>query len=232
MSCIIIGDIHGRRIWETILAKHPKDIIVFLGDYFDSKEGHSCHDQMVNFQNILTAKHQNPENIIVLTGNHDFHYMPFAGERYSGFQRFEAYQISKLLIQAYQVEALQMIFQYDNFLISHAGLTQTWCRAFEIPFDNPVQKVENLWTEKPETFRFRGGTKSEVTGNEPEQGPLWVRPPSLLKDKLPDFRQVVGHTQQTEIKIMEEIILTDCLGFTEQYFEITPSGLGITRNLI
>ena len=34
---IYIGDIHGRDVWNEIVAKHDDaDNIVFIGDYFDS----------------------------------------------------------------------------------------------------------------------------------------------------------------------------------------------------
>jgi hypothetical protein len=229
MACMVIGDIHGRRIWETIVANHPEETIVFLGDYFDSKEGHTAKDQLENFQKIIALKKANPAKTILLTGNHDFHYLPFAGETYGGYQEKHAREISAAIMPVFKEGLLQMGYRCGNFLINHAGLTKTWCRTFNIPLNDPIPALETLWKEKPISFRYHPGPKMEPTGDEREQGPLWVRPYSLQKDKLPGFWQVVGHTQQPAIEIGNKIILADCLGFTPQYLEITQAGLAFAH---
>lgn len=39
MKIVAIGDIHGRDIWEDIVKKeHDADKIVFVGDYFDTRD--------------------------------------------------------------------------------------------------------------------------------------------------------------------------------------------------
>lgn len=231
MSCIVIGDIHGRRIWEQVLKKHPKDTLVFVGDYFDSKEGFGADEQIKNFKHIIACKSKQKEKVILLTGNHDFHYLPFAGEDYTGFQSFKAIDISETITQAYKNGLLQMGYRFGNYLISHAGLTKKWCKKQGIPFDDPIPFVNNLWQEKPIHFRFNPGKNWDVSGDEPEQGPCWVRPKSLRKNKIPDFWQVVGHTQQPAIAIENGLILVDCLGHLPQYLEITDEGLAIVHTL-
>ncbi len=217
---VIIGDIHGRSLWKNIVQQHPNDEIVFVGDYFDSKEYISAHTQIQNFNEIAAFKKANPERVTLLFGNHDFHYLPEAGERYSGYQYFYATDIYEALKPALDKKLLCICFQKGKYLISHAGLTRTWCRKYKIPLRNPAEAVNRLFYENPEAFRFSAGALNDPTGDEPEQGPLWVRPFSLENDALRGFVQVAGHTQQKQITFGKYLIGVDVLGYLPNYLEI------------
>ena len=228
-NTIIIGDIHGRSSWKIIAQRHPDDEIIFVGDYFDSKEKYDAHAQIMNFREILAFKKANPDRVTLLFGNHDFHYLPSAGEKYSGYQHFFAADIYDALKPALDEKLLKICIQKGKHLISHAGLTQTWCRQNNIPPGNPAEAVNQLFYVKPEAFRFSAGELDEPTGDEPEQGPLWVRPYSLSKDYLPGFTHVVGHTQQADINILPHTICVDVLAFTPKYLEINAKGEATAR---
>lgn len=230
-TIVIIGDIHGRSLWKIIAQQHPADEIVFVGDYFDSKENFTAHQQIQNFNEILTFKKANPGRVTMLMGNHDFHYLPAAGERYSGHQYFFATDIYEALKPALDEKLLNICTQKGNYLISHAGLTRTWCRNHKIPLRNPAESVNHLFYEKPEAFRFSPGKIEDPSGDEPEQGPLWVRPDSLSKDYLRGFVHVVGHTQGPDITILPHAIFTDVLAFTPKYLEINEKGEAIARRI-
>ena len=76
MKLIALGDIHGRNIWKQILAKEDNfDKIVFIGDYFDSKDGISVLQEIENFKEILELKKKFKDKVVLLFGNHDFHYL-------------------------------------------------------------------------------------------------------------------------------------------------------------
>lgn len=70
MSKIIaIGDIHGHASWKYILQKEKDaDVIVFVGDYFDSFEL-KAEEQIRNFRELMEQTENNPK-IIRLIGNH------------------------------------------------------------------------------------------------------------------------------------------------------------------
>ena len=71
----LIGDIHGRKIWQQLVREDA--VNVFLGDYLDPyfKDGlKSGIDDWETLQGILAYKQQNPETILLL-GNHDMHYV-------------------------------------------------------------------------------------------------------------------------------------------------------------
>jgi hypothetical protein len=228
-TIVVIGDIHGRSLWKIIVQQHPADEIVFVGDYFDSKEDFTAHKQILNFIEIVAFKKANPERVTLLFGNHDFHYLPAAGERYSGHQYFFAADIYEALKPALDEKLLNICVQKGKYLVSHAGLTQTWCSQNNIPLNNPVEAVNQLFYHNPKAFRFSSGELDEPTGDEPEQGPLWVRPDSLSKDYLRGFVHVVGHTQGPDITILPHAIFTDVLAFTPKYLEISEKGEAIAR---
>ncbi len=83
MQTIVIGDLHGRKTGLRIARKHPNDKLVFLGDYFDSKTGVSIREQLDIFDYLTALKLQNPERVILLTGNHDLHYIKGATQTYT-----------------------------------------------------------------------------------------------------------------------------------------------------
>jgi len=226
---IVIGDIHGRNSWKIIVQQHPKDHIVFVGDYFDSKEDFTAQQQIQNFNEIVALKKANPERVTLLFGNHDFHYLPAAGEKYSGYQYFFAADIYDALKPALDEKLLKICVQKGKYLISHAGLTNTWCRQNNIPLHNPEEAVNQLFYNKPEAFRFSAGELDEPTGDEPEQGPLWVRPYSLSQDYLRGFIHVVGHTQHPTISLFPHAILVDVLAYTPKYLEINEKGEASAR---
>ena len=223
MSLVIIGDIHGRPIWTNIVSRHPNAEIIFLGDYFDSKEGMTGSEQIENFNKIIGFKKSWPKKVTLLLGNHDYHYLPFAGETYSGYQYAFAMDIRKALEQATGQKLLKICKSHRGYLFSHAGLTKTWCLRNDIPISNPVNAVNNLFYRNPGAFRFSPGPRFDSSGNEPEQGPLWVRPPSLFADNLPGATQVVGHTQRKTIQFLEGVIVVDVLSYSCNYLEINSN---------
>ena len=76
MKTIMIGDIHGRDTWKQIIAQEPDAYrIVFLGDYFDSFDIKGV-EQLHNFNEIIKFKQETHQDVIMLFGNHDYHYMP------------------------------------------------------------------------------------------------------------------------------------------------------------
>lgn len=52
MKIVVIGDIHGRNVWEDIIKAESPDQVIFMGDYFDSYNIPGVY-QIYNFQNIV-----------------------------------------------------------------------------------------------------------------------------------------------------------------------------------
>jgi hypothetical protein len=241
MKIIALGDTHGRNNWKAIAEKELAtcDKFIFIGDYFDSHDEKSSGDKQIeNFKEILELKKANPDKVVLLTGNHDYHYIRGIGETYSGYQAGYALQIGELVEQAIKDGYLQMAFLVDDFFFSHAGLTKTWASmimGLEYANDdksmkniNPqlddklVQVLNDYLVYQPRVFMFRAGERMSMTGDDISQGPIWVRPYSLSKDKIEGVWHVVGHTQSRRLGIVDEhqIILIDCLGETGEYLII------------
>lgn len=235
MRVIALGDTHGRNNWKAIAEKELATCnkFVFVGDYFDSHDEKSSGDKQIeNFKEILELKKANPYKVVLLTGNHDYHYIRGIGETYSGYQSGYALEIGEIVEQAIKDSLMQMAFTADGFLYSHAGLTKTWASMFMGRiFDesknniNPeidetfIQILNNYLVYQPKVFMFNSGINASMTGDDVTQGPIWVRPYSLSKDKVEGWWYVVGHTTSRRLSIVDDhqIILIDCLGETGEY---------------
>lgn len=200
MKTIVIGDIHGRDCWKQIVADEQPDRVIFIGDYFDTYDDYTAAEQMHNFQEIIDYKKSHPAHIVVLLiGNHDYHYMRGVTEHYSGYQSGARPAIEQLLYE--NKSHLQMAYGFHGFLFSHAGISMEWLK--NNGYDNEsslVNWVNDMWKYKPTAFNFVG---YNPYGDSEFSSPIWIRPHSLQKanrDTLRDqFIQVVGHTQQNKI---------------------------------
>ena len=220
MKIIAVGDIHGRTIWKDIVVKESDaDKIIFVGDYFDSYD-YTTDEQIENFTNILNFKKENVDKVILLIGNHDFHYLKGAQEKYSGFQNFKYLDINEVLEPAVSTGLLQICHIHDNFVFTHAGLTKTWCGDNSIDLSDLENSVNRRLMSNIESFRFNYGDNYDSSGDDVTQPPIWVRIPSLLKDMLEGYRFVVGHSRLKELTIANNLIGIDTLGQTGEYLVI------------
>lgn len=229
MKTIVLGDIHGLDIWKKIVNDHKEDCqkIIFIGDYFDSHDPFSNgRKQIDNFREILQFKFSSPQEVILLLGNHDYHYLRGVQEKYSGYQNWLSFDIQEILEQ--NIQYLQICHRQDNLLFSHAGITKLWCKQSGITLiDNTIDRQINLLFQKSrEYFRFNG---TDIYGDNRTQGPLWVRPGSLGKNKLDGFTQIVGHTRQENLRIRKDnVILIDSL--PQEYLEIENGEFRILKS--
>ena len=75
---IIIPDLHGREFWREAVGELPADArVVFLGDYLDPYENEWIFwtDAFKSLQDIIALKKTYAEQVTLLWGNHDLHYM-------------------------------------------------------------------------------------------------------------------------------------------------------------
>jgi hypothetical protein len=74
-------------------------------------------------------------------------------------------------------------------------------------------------------------TFSNPYGNNPYQSPIWIRPSSLIKDKLEGYKQVVGHTQVTQMSEVKGVYLIDCLDNEKKEYLVIEDGEFIFKTL-
>lgn len=223
MKIIAIGDTHGRDKWKQIIARETFDKVVFIGDYFDSW-GLKFETQIDNFQEILAYKKENLERVVLLIGNHDFHYLSYAQEQYSGYQDKYAPQIGAVIQAAIDEGLLQVAFESDEFLFTHAGVTNTWVSKWiSCDMDTVEQFINDTFLNQPEAFRFCG---RDNTGDDITQSPMFVRPKSLCLDGIQGYTQVVGHTTVDLIctvpfaRTARNAWLIDAIGTSKEYLVI------------
>jgi len=205
MKTIAIGDVHGRSLWKLIVnQEQDADRIVFIGDYFDSFDIKG-EDQLNNFLDILEYKKSSGKEVILLIGNHDYHYFPEIGDTgTSGYQRIFKHQIEPT-IDANR-EHLQMAYQFENILCTHAGVSSMFMDnvfgADGWDVETISDKLNELFKYKPMSFNFDG---FNPYGDDEHQTPIWIRPRSLQSVNKKTLRkqviQVVGHTAVTSIDI-------------------------------
>lgn len=142
------------------------------------------------------------------------HYLPKRKDKCSWYQHLWAYAISELLKD--NLDLFEIAIYIWNFLISHAGITDTWLRDTFAWYD-----VSSSWHEicafinaefetNEEAFKFNKRDSSQ-SWNSTMQWPLWVRPPALFADAVPWFWQIVWHTEMTDIVYEHGIYFVDCL---------------------
>lgn len=226
---IIIGDIHGRTIWKQIVEDNPDaNLFIFMGDYFDSFDINTM-EQMHNFRDIIAFRKDNPDKVITLLGNHDYHYTSGCIGSYSGFDYSIMFNMRLELDDLIKEGVLIMAHQIGNYLFTHAGVTKTFCQEQKIDTDNLVESLNEHLIHKPNVFNFRLGKNYSAYGDDINQGPLWVRPISLLDDGL-DYIHVVGHTAKMLVtELLDDsgpdygCILVDTL-MGNQYLELLVDG--------
>lgn len=227
---LVISDIHGRNNWINIVNNNINNVdkIVFLGDYFDSFNIQPF-EQIVNFKEIIKLKQQYLDKVILLLGNHDYHYLKFTNTKYSGFNFTYQHDIYDSLKN--NLDLLQICYINGNVIFSHAGLSKYWLKLTKIKYntlDDLSYKVNNILTDSPQWLDFaylKPKNKSLTTlypdpyGENIYQTPLWVRPNSLCSNDsvIKNTIQVVGHTHQKGIFIRELTKFNSKVIFTDVY---------------
>jgi len=221
MKIIAIGDIHGRDSWKAIMNQNEDaDKFIFTADYFDTHEKVSAQQQLSNFKDIIATKKQYPQRVILLIGNHDYHYLPSVSEHYSGYQPLHAFDFQEALKKAIKLGLMKMCHTEGNVLFVHAGIKKTWYGNNFVSETFTARNVNDLFKYKPNAFGFTAGRKHDPYGDEICQSPVWVRPDSLRRDKIDGYKKVVGHTTQKKLIVNNDVILIDTLGTSGEYLQI------------
>ena len=228
MKIIALGDTHGRTDWKGIVSNTEYDKIIFTGDYFDSREYITAEQQKVNFKEIIAFKKANMNKVVLLFGNHEYHYIKTREGIYSGYQNFHSEDFKNMLQKALVEKLIQMCHVHEKFIFSHAGVTKTWLKSTGYSGEDDLERFINaLFYSNPQAFKFTRGANHSSNGNDICQSPIWVRPGSLFKDAIENYTQIAGHTVQTGININEVATLIDTLGTSGQYLEILDGKMAV-----
>ncbi len=235
MSKIIaVGDIHGRSSWKLPFYNEEWDHFVFIGDYFDTREGFTPAEQIANFREIMEAKGKGKVHYCI--GNHDHHYFHDVGwTGTSNYQEDDSKAIGDIL-EEYRSQ-LWMAHQIDDNIFSHAGISEVWLKKNMWIDEDIVEHTNNIWKMTPKAFNFCPnymGKMADKYGDSVWQSPIWIRPSSLINGSIPflekGLNQIVGHTGQQEMRVLQfqdgdkdipgKVALIDTLGTSGEYLII------------
>lgn len=206
---VVIGDIHGCNKWKNIVHMHPDaNEFIFIGDYFDSFTRNHA-ECISNFKEIIKWKESTDVKVIMLIGNHDFHYMSECGGRYGGWSAWHAAEIGELL--RVNKHHLQTAYQSGKYLFTHAGVSKQWYEANFQEAGNISDQINDLWSYDKRPFNHSG---MEMYGNYDGEGPMWIRPEALRRNPLNDnIIQIVGHTHMHVIDYDDNHYFIDTLPY-------------------
>ena len=196
MKHLIIGDLHGKDCWKDIQVDNY-DKVIFLGDYVDHW---TLSDRLIyqNLQNVIELKKEYPERVELLLGNHDVQYLHYPHYLCSGF--CPGMQRSLTFTFKEHRDLFKIAYQKDNYLISHAGVTNKWYRdLLELRLVQQIRDeqdtVADLVNKVEQTSqRWLLHQAGSSRGGDGPGGITWADKKELAADLLEGYHQVVGHT--------------------------------------
>jgi predicted phosphodiesterase len=157
---IAIGDIHGSTYWIEIVKSNPNSCYIFLGDYLDPYTKIDEKALIDNLKAIIELKRQQPEDVILLLGNHDLHYFSSDIVRGSRYNWHLATEAKQLFLE--NSALFQNAFQRREMIFTHAGISQQW---FDEDFKGDItrniadtQIVGHTQVQEIQKIETNGGT--------------------------------------------------------------------------
>lgn len=200
MKHIVIGDLHGKSVWQDVdISKYDK--IVFMGDYVDS---FTLPDLVIdlNLQDIIALKKKHPEKVVLLLGNHDVQYMYYPQFQCSGFRDSMRRPLHALF--NYNKDLFQVAYQCGNYLFTHAGLTNAWYLQFmalprwqKAGTQPSLADLLNKANEGSDRYLLHNAGASR--GGAGHGGITWADKSETDADMLIGYHQIVGHTPLDEV---------------------------------
>lgn len=224
MKITTIGDTHGRTVWKEIVEKNPGSHYIFTGDYVDpyKSEEISEEDAIENLFDIIDFKNENKNNVTLLIGNHDFHYMENA--KFICSSRSKKYLFDLKEIFTSYKNIFQFAFQKNDYLFTHAGVSNGWFKQFysillrfglNPNYSNLADVLNKIGNDSSYSFIF--STISDYRGGFSSYGsPIWADSDELFYPQcLKGFHQIVGHNKFLDIvkdgTAKASITFCDCL---------------------
>ena len=204
MKILINPDIHGRVFWKySIEHKDEFDKIIFLGDYLDAYSPDLLINEKDNFKEIIQFKKDNLDKVILLLGNHDCSYINdkiYTASRYNP-AKHDSYQ--KLFLD--NMDLFQLIYIYDKYLFSHAGVYQKWMDLNKLTLKDLLDcDLDKLSKSLNWIDYFRGGFYDVGSC-------IWADIRDSGTEKLlKGYYHIFGHTQLKFNLSTSELSCLDC----------------------
>jgi hypothetical protein len=216
---IIIGDVHGSTYWKNVIKEKPNCRYLFLGDYLDPYEEIGAKELLTNLKDIIRLKQEQPQDVVLLLGNHDLHYITSKINRSTRWNADIAKEAAELFTD--NRDLFQYACQEGNCIFTHAGISHKWFTDY-FKGDTHKNIAAQLNNPAPEQEAHLFAC-SEARGGLYEYGGIFWADIEELREPLRGFTQIVGHNRVPDIKDITinggRIIICDCL-FNKHCFEI------------
>jgi hypothetical protein len=203
MKTITLGDIHGLPVWKKV-DPALYDKVIFVGDYLDG-ETIDPDSGLENLRQIIGFKQRYPEQVELLIGNHDLHYLYWPKVR--PCSRFQP-TIQKEATKIFQANAdlFHSSFSHNNYLWVHAGVSNGWLKS--VGFDeqianHSIDQLGSWFNEMDKDFDKYGSTLHGVGksrgGRANWGGITWADQSETYNDYPDNLHQIVGHSRVKKI---------------------------------
>ena len=219
---IVFGDVHGLTYWKKAVKENPECRYIFLGDYLDPYEN-IPHKQLIdNLKAIIKLKKDRSDDVVLLLGNHDMHYLHLHIDPCCRFDCDIEDAAHDLFYE--NADLFQHAFQGGKRIFTHAGISETWFYDDfgGDPNKNIADQLNNPYRDQlPTLFRVgekRGGDIN-ATG-----GIFWADLVELMRDPLKDYIQYVGHNRVDCVRKYfapndGQVVFCDCL-YNKEYLKL------------
>lgn len=238
---LVIPDCHQNIHWVKEVIEREKgnfDVIVFLGDFFDSiytpPDVYTARNTAKFIIELIEGKYG---NVKLILGNHDLAYLeawkktskfkkPTTLLNFcSGYTNSKAVDINKNMDFNNHWRKFNLFLVVNGWLLTHAGIRANYWR----PFITVGENLDKIYQEYEEAITlvnyqvnplFVCGIESGGTAR--WGGPLWCRP-NTFEDELP-LPQIFGHTfsGKNQVKQLGRCFCID--GAQTVYVIINPDG--------
>ena len=237
MKSLIIGDIHlHHKPVETFLKHFEQDYdeIVCLGDYFD--DWNDSIENTIDTALWLKSIIDNPKYVMIngnhcisyrFPNNHEFHYY--------GFTKEKSDAINNILTKE-DWKKFKLFHKTQGYYCSHAGITRF---AFDDKLSDEFlykRCEEALYNAEINVYDKVLGAGKIRGGEQKVGGIIWAHW-GLELTPIPNFKQIVGHTQcssplseyfPNKKKSIGENHCIDCAG---KYYGVIQDGIFSTINV-
>lgn len=220
MRVITIGDLHGKTCWNKIPFENF-DKVVFIGDYID---GDNSTDELANLNQIIQLKIAHPDKYILLIGNHEIQYYWHSKNTLRKYNRILSKDFEGILKT--HEHLFQVAYQLENYLWTHAGITNRWIQFAEerLPgfierFESdPASALNDVFKSTQKEILFSVG---KAKGGNETGGPLRADKSELNTGIPLKLKQIIGHYRVKGIETIKiaasEITFSDCLNSSEEW---------------
>lgn len=208
---LILPDIHGRTFWKDAVNHVAEDEhIIFLGDYLDPypHERIEPEEAWDNFLEIIEYADKHANQVTMLLGNHDMHYVSYLYQKWGLSSRFNTWlendfhqlfndNLSKFCM------SWECTWKNQRVLFTHAGVSEGWYKANQSIIGELTVEHLNQLLYTDEGIMALAQIGYERGGNHRYGSMVWADVDEMdYRSIFPNTYQIFGHSQQRRSPII------------------------------